>query len=533
MIHLYDKTKAQEVSKLCTHDLKKVACGQSDTKEQEINMTMTRIGRFLISALMGLIFVFSAQAITRIWDGGGDGRNWTDTLNWNPDGATGNADFLTVGSSASVTNGQITFSSLEIQTNASVTLAGDLTSGRTLSVAGTLNKVGVFRLNGATINLSGHLGSGITWLDMNGGSISFTNGAAFDNAGMSFEHKGNNTFGFKLSAGGFKTVTAGYLYSGNNGFFNAAWSNVTYNVDISDYDLRCGLRVVLMDFTGNGTVFNSGFNTAKVNIFAGSSGLNANLSFDTSTSSLVLTFPYPLTWSGGGDGANWMDRLNWMPTNLPSVSDTVVIGSSATVTNGQSTFATLEIQTNATVRLSAKTGQDSIGARTLTVAGTLDVHAGQGGVLRLGGTTINLSGHLGSGIGWLDLLNGTINFTKGAAFDNSGMSFEHKGNNTFRYTLSTNGFTTLVAGRLWSGSSGGYAAWSNATYTVDISAYDRSRGNTIVLADYNGHDNIFTNTFNPKVTVTGQYGGSLRFDTTTSSLVLKVNGPKGTLIRVQ
>ena len=497
-------------------------------------MTMIQNGKLMISALAGLMAAVSVQAVTRTWDGGGDGRNWTDTLNWNPDGTTAASDSLIVGSSASVTNGQSAFASLQIQTNATVNLAGDfLASGQTLSVAGTLNRVGTLRLSGATLNLSGHLGSGITWLDMSGGNISFTNGATFDNAGMSLEHKGNNTFSFKLSSVGFKTITAGYLYSGNNGSFNAAWSNVTYNVDISDYDLRSGLRVVLMDFSGNGTVFTNSFAAAKVNINAGSSGLIANLSFDTLTSSLVLTFPYPLTWSGGGDGANWMDRLNWMPTNLPTASDTVVVGSGATVTNGQSTFASLEIRQGATVRLSASTGQTSIGARTLTVAGTLDVHADQGGVVRLGGTTINLSGHLGAGIGWLDLMSGSINFTNGAAFDYPGMSFEHKGNNAFRYTLATNGFTTLAAGKLWSGSAGGFAAWSNATYTVDISAYDRSRGKTIVLADYNGHDSIFTNAFNPKVTITGLDGGSLRFDTTTSSLVLKVNGPKGTLIKVR
>ncbi len=497
-------------------------------------MTMRQSGSFRISALAALMVAGSAQAVTRTWDGGGNGRNWTEAANWDPDGTTGNADILTVGSSAAVTNGQITFASLDIQTNASVTLATDLSSGRTLSVAGTLNKAGgTLRLNGATIHLSGHLGSGITWLDMNGGNFTFTNGATVDNSGMSFEHKGNNTYSFKLSAGGFKTLSAGYLYSGNNGLFSAAWSNVTYNIDISDYDLRSGLRVVLMDFSGNGTVFNSGFNTAKVNINTGASGLIANLSFETSTSSLVLTFPYPLSWSGGGDGANWMDRLNWVPTNLPSVSDNVVIGSGATVTNAQSSFASLEIQTNATVKLSANTGQSSLGARTLTVAGTLDVHAGQGGVVRLGGTVLTLSGHLGSGFGWLDLLNGSINFTNGAAFDNPAMNFEHKGNNTFRYTLATNGFTTLLAGRLCSGAHGGYAAWSNATYTVDITAYDRSRGNTLVLADYNGHDSIFTNAFNPKVTITGLDGGSLRFDMATSSLVLKVNAPKGTLICVQ
>ncbi len=496
-------------------------------------MTRIRSDRFLIGALAGFMAVVSAQAAVRTWDGGGDGSNWTDAANWNPDGTPDASDHLTVGLSALVTNGQNTFASLEIQTLATVKLSIESIGVRTLSVAGTLDKDGVLRVDGATLNLSGHLGAGIGWLDMNGGNIDFTDGAAFDNAGMNFEHKGNNTFGFKLSAGGFKTIVAGGLRRGSNGSFAAAWPNVTYNVDISDYDLRSGLRIVLVDFNGNDPVFDSGFNTAKVNILAGSSGLTANLSFDTSTSQLVLTFPYPLTWSGGGDGANWMDRLNWMPTNLPSAFDTVLIRSGATVTNGQNTFASLEIQTNATVKLSASTGQGGIGARTLTAAGTLDVYDGQGGVVRLNGATLKLSGHLGLGIGWLDMNGGNIDFTDGAAFDNAGMPFEHKGNNTFGFKLSAGGFTTIVAGRLFSGNNGQFAAaWSNATYAIDISAYDRSHGNTIVLADYNGHEDIFSNTFNPKVTVTGLDGGSLRFDTSTSSLILKVNGPKGTLIEV-
>lgn len=490
-------------------------------------MTSKQRGMLGISLFVGLMITVSAQATTRTWDGGGNGSNWTDMLNWNPDGTTGSSDNLTVGSGISVTNGQSTFATLEIQTNASVTITEFLGSGQTLSVAGTLNRSGsgVLRLGGATLNLSGHLGSAVTFLDMSGGSINFTNGATFDNTGMSFEHKGNSTFSFKVTAGGFKTLTAGFLNSGNNGLFYAAWSNVTYNVDISDYDLRSGLRIVLMDFSGHSAVFGSNFNTAKVNINTGSSGLTANLSFDTTTSSLVLTFPYPLTWNGN-NGSDWMDRMNWTPTNLPSVSDTVLIKSGATVTNGQSSFATLEIQTNATVKLSAATGQSGLGVRSLTVAGTLGLDGG--GVLRLNGATINLSGRLGSGITWLDMNLGSINFRDGATFDNSSMSFEHKGNNTFGYTLSTNGFKTIVAGNLASGNS---AAWSNVTYNIDVSAYTGPRAINMTLVDYSSQDTIFTNTFNPKVTITGLDGGSLSFDKTTSKLILRVYGPKGSLIR--
>ncbi len=491
-----------------------------------LNLLQSQLCRF-VGLVLALFTATSAQATTRTWDGGGDGANWTDTMNWNPDGTTGTSDILTVGSGASVTNGQSTFASLEIQTNASVTITEFLSSGRTLNVAGTLTRSGngVLRLGGATLNLSGHLGSGISWLDMSSGSINFTNGTTFDNTGMSFEHKGNNTFSFKLTAGGFKTLTAGYLYSGNS----AAWSNVTYNVDISDYDLRSGLRIVLMDFSGHSAVFGSNFNTAKVNINTGSSGLTANLSFDTTTSSLVLTFPYPLTWNGN-NGSDWMDRMNWTPTNLPSVSDTVLIKSGATVTNGQSSFATLEIQTNATVKLTAATGQSGLGVRSLTVAGTLGVDSG--GVLRMNGATINLSGHLGSGITWLDMNSGTFTFTNGAAIDNPSMSFEHKGWNTFNYVLGTNGFTTLVMGSLSSGNNGAFdAAWSNATYNISVSAYTGPRAINITLADYSGHSAVFTNTFNPKVTITGHDGGSLSFDKTTSKLILRVYGPKGTLVR--
>ncbi len=496
-------------------------------KVAEVSMSAKKRSMLIIGVLAALAGVLSAQATVRTWDGGGDGTTWTDPLNWNPDGTTGTADILTVGPGAVVVNGQNSFASLEIQTNASVTLATNLAGGRTLSVAGTLNKAdGVLRLNGAIVNLSGHLASTITFLDTNGGSMSFTDGAAFDNAGMGFEHKGYNTFGFKLSAGGFKTLKAGSLFSGSNGSFSAAWSNVTYNIDISDYDLRSGLRVVLMDFTGHAAVFSSNFNTANVNIITGTSGLLANLAFETATSSLALTFPYPLTWNGD-NGSNWMDPLNWTPTNLPSVSDAVLVESGGSVTNGRNTFASLEIQTGASVKLSAATGQGGLGARPLTVSGTLGLDAG--GVLRLNGASVALPGHLGSGITWLDMGGGSMHFSDGAAFDNANINFEHKGNNAFIYTLSPGGFTTLVAGRLRSGSS---ALWANVTYTIDVSAYTGHRPVDIVLADYNGHDSTYSGTFDPTVTVTGHDGGSLSFDTVSSRLVLRVYGPRGTVILV-
>lgn len=489
-----------------------------------------------VMTVIAIGFMPVAQAGTKTWSGGTIGA-WTVAANWSPSGVPGGSDDVVVGPGVTVTNAPGTYRTLAVQTNAVVVFSTDFISaaGQSLSVAGTIGKSnsGTLRLNGGTLNLSGHLDSSVTWLDMLNGSMSFTNGAAFDNTGMNFEHKGNNTFSFKLSPGGFKTLVAGGLKSGTTGGYAAAWSNATYNVDISDYDLRGGLRIVLIDFSGNDAVFNSGFSTAKVNIITGTSGLTANLSFDTATSQLVLTFPYPITWSGGGDGVNWLDRLNWTPTNLPTVSDDVLVGAGATVTNAQIAFKSLDVRTNASVTLSAAAGQSGLGARTVNLAGTLGVHGGSGNVVRLGGTTINLSGHLGATINFLDTYSGTINYTNGAAFDNANMGFEHKGWNTFRYTLATNGFTTMVCGRLYSGTAGFAAAWSNATYAIDVSGYTGPRPATFVLADYNGHDNIFTNTFNPTIAITGLDGGRLSFDTAASKLILKVSGPKGTLISVR
>jgi hypothetical protein len=473
--------------------------------------------------------VSMAQALTRTWSGGAVGA-WTDGANWSPSGTPAASDDVIVGPGSTVTNAQNSYKTMDVQSGATVKFAGEWVgsgAGAT-TVSGVLGRdtAGTMRL-GSALNLSGHLAATPTWFDTQGKTMTFTDGAAFDNANMSVEHRYNNTFGFKLSASGFKTIIAGRLWSAGS----VTWANVTYNIDISDYDLRSGLRIVLMDFNGHDALYNSGFGTATVNVIAGSSGLSANLSFDTSTSQLVLTFPYPLTWSGGGDGANWLDRLNWVPTNLPTISDDVLIGAGATVTNAQAAFKTLEVRTNATVTLAASAGQSGIGARTVNLAGALGVHAGSGNVVRMNGATINLSGQLSATISFLDMSGGTINYTNGAAFGNANMGFEHKGWNTFRYTLATNGFTTMACGRLYSGNNGQFAAaWSNATYAIDVSRYAGSRPAEIVLADYNGHDSIFANAFNPVVTVTGLDGGKLRFDTATSRLILKVSGSRGTLI---
>ncbi|MFT5131230.1 MAG: hypothetical protein ACI8W8_004866, partial [Rhodothermales bacterium] len=125
----------------------------------------------------------------------------------------------------------------------------------------------------------------------------------------------------------------------------------------------------------------------------------------------------------------------------------------------------------------------------------------------------------------------TIDFSDGASFANPAMHFEHKGTNIFAYTLSSTGFGTMTPNFLFSGAG---ATWPNATYNLDISAYDvTANGGTVILADYSGTN--MPGAFNPTINIisTGtSLQGSLAFDIATSSLVLTVIRP-GSVFRFQ
>ena len=455
-----------------------------------------------------------------IWDGGGGNTAWSTATNWDADKVPDSSSDVEVGSWASVSAAPNTFASLKIEAGATVAFGTDTVSGgKTFDVAGTLDRTGVFRLTNSTVKLSGHLGSHITFLDTNNSTISFTDGAAFDNPGMSFEHKGTNTFEYKLSATGFRKMTAGFLYAGNG----AVWSNATYDIDISDYDVRNGSTLTLVDYSGHAAPFDGPFNPT-IRVFAGSTLLSATLAFDRVASALVLTVlfdPPTVTWDGGGGDASWTTAENWDADTLPGIGDFVIVGSAAAVAKGQTDFANLEIRTGATVSFA----KDLYG-KVLDVAGTMN----RAGVFRINNSTVALSGSIGSSTTFLDTNGSTLNFSDGATFENAAMNFEHKGNNTFGYTLSPTGFQTLIAGRLFSGNG---ATWAAVTYDIDISSYDRSNGSTIVLADYSSHDTAYSGTFNPAVNIiTGASGlvATLAFDKPTSRLLLTVNYDSNTVI---
>ena len=232
------------------------------------------------------------------WSGRATTTSWALGSNWLGGLVPVAGDAVTVGLSASVANATNTFSALDIQQGATVTFGtvDTLAGSKTVHVAGTLDRSGVFRFNGSTVNLSGRFGSNITFLDTNSSTMNFYDGAAFGNPAMDFEHKGTNTFGYTLSATGFTTLNAGVLRSGNG----ASWSDVTYNIDISAYHLSNGGTVTLADYTGS-TMTGDFASGAKVNIIRGGSGLTGVLSFDPVTSSLLLALSPQSAY------ANWVD----------------------------------------------------------------------------------------------------------------------------------------------------------------------------------------------------------------------------------
>ena len=442
-----------------------------------------------------------------VWDGGGGDGYWTNAVNWS-------GDILPIASdSVFVTNG------------ATVNLAGLQPSGNlpqacTVTVSGastlTVNPSPV-RLNGSTLYVSTGILAGGFW-DLSNGKIHFENGAA---ATMTdWELKGSNTFGFKLGATGFSTLLPGRLRSGIGGGVTARWSTVTFNMDVSAYQVSNGASVVLVDFASHDNIFTNAFNPV-INLVTNPAGPAAALSFDTAQSKLILTFdtPPPIkTWDGGGADNAWTTAANWNPDGVPVAGDTVAVGAGASVTNGQNAFSSLMIEAGAAVKFAAYTAAGNV----ITNAGTLNFD----GVYRLTGAptvTLTGSGRLGSAITWLDTQGAWLNFRDGAAIDNGNMAFELRNNTQLGFTLSESGFATLDFGQIWDGGT----AWSNITIHLDLSSYNWSNGTTLVLADFNAHTAPLGGLFDPTVniTATNGLGATLSFDTVNSSLVLTIDPP--------
>jgi hypothetical protein len=217
------------------------------------------------------------------WDDGGSDSNWNTAANWNFDAVPGVYDEVVVGSGYTVTNGQDSYGSLLIEAGASVTMGAGF-NGRATRVEGTLDFAGGYNLYGsASLAVSGSLGTNMTWLvPRNSSTVSFSDGASLDNPGIWFQLNDTPTLEFTLSETGFSTLEAGRLYDGNT-----AWSNVTFNIDISAYDTNNGPFIDLIDFTSHGSQYDPPFDPT-VTITGHKGGI---LSFNQTTHTLTLHVP--------------------------------------------------------------------------------------------------------------------------------------------------------------------------------------------------------------------------------------------------
>jgi len=433
------------------------------------------------------------------WDGGAGDGLWSNATNWTGDALPADYDVIGIhGATVDATAQQWLPGHSAIHLTGASTLTG-----------------GLVRASASTIYVGSQAAlTGGTW-DLDDASFVFEDGAA---ATMTtWEQKDLNTFTFYLSTSGFTTLTPGNLGLGT-GSLPASISNATYIVDMADFT-GPAQNISLVDFSNGGSLSNSQFQTATL-IVTNDSGFGASLVWDDANDVIKLdmgAIDYDVTWDGGGADSDWMTAANWNPDTVPGGSDAVLVGSGAVVTNAQATFASLNVGAGALVAFASQfldSGNQIISDGQIEFPGTA----------RLNGATVTLdsTGSLSANVSWLDLLNGTINFVDGAAFGNSSISVEHKGINTIGFTLSETGFTTLQAGALHAGNN---AAWSNATYNIDISEYNYSNGLSFVLADYTS---VFPGTFNPTINIipgSSGLGAALSLDAALARLVLTIDPP--------
>ena len=92
--------------------------------------------------------------------------------------------------------------------------------------------------------------------------LSFADGAYFESY-TAIEVRGTVSFDFKLSESGFTALNLGGLYDGNVSRGNESnWSDFSFNIDISKYDLAHGSEIILIDFSSHSSSFSYNFNPA-------------------------------------------------------------------------------------------------------------------------------------------------------------------------------------------------------------------------------------------------------------------------------
>ncbi len=481
------------------------------------------------------------------WDGGAGDGLWTSELNWSGNALPASGD------------------TIEISNGDTVDMPADdwsLATGVTIHVTGNSqidSSMGAARLHsGMVFNFSAGSGIGGQWIHFENCTFNFEDGATFTPGTV--QHRFNATYGITFSSTGFTTLTPGELKVWDT----EDWSNVTFNIELSEYDTSNGLVVELIDFAGHADVFNGSFNPT-INVEAGDSGLTGTLSFDTTNSKVIYTFDgvvmpttYEITFINVDDsestvtvnenevatpptGVDTAERTftNW-PTVVPATADATytalytVNPAVADVTWDGGAGDGLWTSNNNWSGDVAPTDSDSVfvGAPASVTGATTDfdsLEIGAGATVRLAeyfpysqifvihgvlgsdnpytvlrpyscDLSLSSSGSIGANITWIDLGSNARLRFEDGASFASAATLQLGGATTFDFALSESGFETLELGTL-ANNNGGTVVWADVTFNVDVSAYDTSNGLSIVLMDFNSQGANFDGSFDPTVNI--------------------------------
>jgi hypothetical protein len=223
-----------------------------------------------------------AKASTVIWTGSGEGA-WTSGSTWDRGSAPKAEDNVIIGGRSTVTGGTADFNMLTVRAGSTLNLSGLFKPGQYINIYGTLNMNGTCDLSGTRTRLAGTLGKGVQSVKLNGGEITLHDGLSFANPQTELHLGGADTeLHMVLSPTGFTPIIAGDL-KGSKG-----WAGISFVLELSDYDVRNGTELVLMDFDGHDEIFEDKCNL-NVKVRNRDVPLKGCLSFDAETSQLRLS----------------------------------------------------------------------------------------------------------------------------------------------------------------------------------------------------------------------------------------------------
>ncbi len=407
------------------------------------------------------------QQCTRTFDGGGDGVSWGQATNWNPDTLPGSTpdEVICIGGSFAVTHSFPSFETIlsrehtstqpftisgggvTITGNSSISAAGLIQSGGSISGTGTLEIAGPFTWSGGTqggagitnangdITLSGNGSKTLSGRTINSsgtatvtgtGSLQLRDGAVFNN---------NGGFDLQTAAGITPDFFGGPPHTfNNNGIFvksdeSTSIIGVEFNnagqVEVGGGELKfdaggsCGgVCNGVFSFVGAGGTLNFGGGTFDYGPFASMEGFNNTVEFSGATVNHAGLYSPGGTTTFSGGAANF--------------TGTVQVGGPISLSAGVANFSSGDAITPLLV---THTGGTLTGSDTLTVSsGPYDwsggIQSGTGvttaaagltlsgaGLKTLSGRTLNNSGTASvTGTGSLQLGDGAV-FNNTGAFD--------------------------------------------------------------------------------------------------------------------